>query len=149
MNRNTLAIFVLAITPICGFSQRSNICPRFVAGSSVTAPQDLFSQNGVLRVNLVYQTAVDQNGNTLFCFMTARGVESPTLHVQPGDRLLINLTNKVPPGAPMEGMSVSGKASDTCGAITMTASSVNIHYHGTNTPATCHQDEVIHTMINS
>ena len=31
----------------------------------------------------------------------------------------------------------------------MTASSVNIHYHGTNTPPTCHQDEVIHTMINS
>jgi FtsP/CotA-like multicopper oxidase with cupredoxin domain len=31
----------------------------------------------------------------------------------------------------------------------MTASSVNIHYHGTNTPATCHQDEVIHTLINS
>jgi len=30
----------------------------------------------------------------------------------------------------------------------MTASSVNIHYHGTNTPPTCHQDEVIHTLIN-
>jgi hypothetical protein len=31
----------------------------------------------------------------------------------------------------------------------MTTSSVNIHYHGTNTPPACHQDEVIHTMINS
>ena len=31
----------------------------------------------------------------------------------------------------------------------MSASSVNIHYHGTNTSPTCHQDEVIHTMINS
>jgi len=31
----------------------------------------------------------------------------------------------------------------------MTATSVNIHYHGTNTPPTCHQDEVIRTMINS
>ena len=39
---------------------------------------------------------VDQNGNTLYCFMTASGAESPTLHVHPGDRLLINLTNNVP-----------------------------------------------------
>ncbi len=40
-------------------------------------------------------------------------------------------------------------ASDLCGAATMDASSVNIHYHGTNTYPTCHQDEVIHTVINS
>src|ERR1700728_2502774 len=46
-------------------------------------------------------------------------------------------------------MTVAGTPSDTCGAVTMTASSVNIHYHGTNTPPTCHQDEVIHTMISS
>ena len=31
----------------------------------------------------------------------------------------------------------------------MDASSVNIHYHGTNTSPTCHQDDVIHTVINS
>jgi FtsP/CotA-like multicopper oxidase with cupredoxin domain len=30
----------------------------------------------------------------------------------------------------------------------MTASSVNVHYHGTNTAPTCHQDEVIHTLVN-
>jgi FtsP/CotA-like multicopper oxidase with cupredoxin domain len=31
----------------------------------------------------------------------------------------------------------------------MTASSINIHYHGTNTPPVCHQDEVIQTLVNS
>src|ERR1700689_1840581 len=31
----------------------------------------------------------------------------------------------------------------------MTASSVNLHYHGTNTSPSCHQDDVIHTVINS
>src|SRR5580698_5042631 len=31
----------------------------------------------------------------------------------------------------------------------MTAGSVNVHFHGTNTPPTCHQDEVIRTLINS
>jgi FtsP/CotA-like multicopper oxidase with cupredoxin domain len=131
-------------------------CPRFPVGSSITQPQDLFSEHGDLRVNFTYETRVDQFGNTLLCFMTESGAESPTLHVRPGDRLLINLKNNVPAPAPssvamaaMPGMTFSGRASSTCGAVTMTASSVNIHYHGTNTPPTCHQDEVIHTMINS
>ena len=31
----------------------------------------------------------------------------------------------------------------------MTAASVNMHYHGTNTPPMCHQDEVIKTLINA
>jgi FtsP/CotA-like multicopper oxidase with cupredoxin domain len=31
----------------------------------------------------------------------------------------------------------------------MTNASVNIHYHGTNTPPVCHQDEVITTVVNS
>ncbi len=31
----------------------------------------------------------------------------------------------------------------------MDTSSTNVHFHGTNTPPTCHADEVIHTLINS
>ena len=49
-------------------------CPRFPVGSPITAPQDLFSEHGVLRVNFTYQTTVDQNGNTLFCFVTENGI---------------------------------------------------------------------------
>jgi FtsP/CotA-like multicopper oxidase with cupredoxin domain len=149
------AALIFAIAEICGFAQTSSPCPRFPVGSSITAPQDLFSERGVLQVSFTYQTTIDQNGNVLFCFMTESGSESPTLHVRPGDRLLITLTNDVPAAAlsaamaAMPGMTVSGTASNTCGAVTMTASSVNIHYHGTNTPPTCHQDEVIRTMINS
>jgi len=105
-------------------------------------------------VSLTYETTLDANGNTLFCFMTASGSQSPTLHVNPGDHLMISLKDNVPAAssdamAGMAGMTVTGTASSTCGAVTMTASSVNIHYHGTNTPPTCHQDEVIRTMINS
>jgi hypothetical protein len=36
-----------------------------------------------------------------------------------------------------------------CGAKALTGSSVNIHFHGTNTAPKCHQDEVIHTLVNS
>src|SRR5580700_6168022 len=82
---------VSLIAPICGLAQSAGPCPRFPAGSTITAPQDLFSERGVLRVNLTYETAVDANGNTLFCFMTETGVQSPALHVWPGDRLLLTL----------------------------------------------------------
>ena len=149
-----IAIAVFAAAHISGLAQNST-CPRFPAGSSITQPQDLFSEHGVLRINFSYETTVDQYGNTLFCFMTSNRNQSPTLHVHPGDRLLINLKNNVLAApasdatAAMPGMAVSGRPSSTCGAVTMTATSVNIHYHGTNTSPTCHQDEVIHTMINS
>ncbi len=159
LSRTALAIIVFTVTGICGFAQGANVCPRFSAGSSISQPQDLFSEHGVLRVNFTYETRVDRFGNTLYCFMTESGAESPTLHVRPGDRLLIGLKNNVPTSASstamagmpgmMPAMTVSGRASSTCGAVTMTASTVNIHYHGTNTPPTCHQDEVINTMINS
>jgi FtsP/CotA-like multicopper oxidase with cupredoxin domain len=149
MKRNILALIVFFLMPICALAQRAAVCPRYPAGSAISAPQDLFSQNGVLRVSLTYRTTVDQNGNTLFCFMAKNGGQSPTFHVHPGDRLQINLTNAVPAGAPMPGMSISGPAESICGATTMTASSVNIHYHGTNTAPTCHQDEVIRTIVNS
>ena len=74
----------IAIAQVGAFAQGASPCPRFPVGSSITAPQDLLSQNGVLQVTFTYQTTVDQNGNTLYCFTTASGVESPTLYVQPG-----------------------------------------------------------------
>jgi FtsP/CotA-like multicopper oxidase with cupredoxin domain len=152
-------VFLVFLQPRAS-AQASGQCPRYPAGSSISQPQDLFSEHGLLRVNFTYETAMDQDGNALFCFVTDGGAESPTLHVHPGDRLLINLKNNVPATAApaalaalsgmaaMPGMMVPGTASNTCGSATMTASSVNIHFHGTNTAPTCHQDEVIHTMVS-
>jgi FtsP/CotA-like multicopper oxidase with cupredoxin domain len=139
-------------------------CPRYTAGSSVVEPKDLFSSHGLLRVNLTYKTRVDKDGNTLFCFMTDDGLQNPTLHVKPGDELMISLKNDLPSSmkpsfkkGAMKGMNMGGMPELTvsaqglanCGGMVMTDSSVNIHYHGTNTPPTCHQDEVIKTLINS
>ncbi|HTT98301.1 MAG TPA: multicopper oxidase domain-containing protein [Rhizomicrobium sp.] len=124
------------------------ICPRPQAGSEVAPPPDLYSQSGKLDVVLNYFTSVDSMGRTLFCFVTDDGKESPTLHVNPGDTINITLTNKVPsvPGAPVERVS---NDSTVCGDPDMTVTSVNMHFHGTNTSPTCHSDEVIHTLINS
>ncbi len=141
------------------------VCPRYAAGGVLVEAPDLFSKNGVLRVNLSYETRVDEQGNVLYCFMTDEGTQSPTLHVHPGDELLITLRNGLKPSLTpsfhnhaMPGMgglpelSVSGKSrpvSADCGGMVMTDTSTNLHYHGTNTPPTCHQDEVIKTLVNA
>ena len=129
-------------------ARADEICPRPGAASEVQQPPDLFSSNGVLDVALNYDTTIDQAGRTLFCFQTPDGLESPTLHVNPGDTINIMLTNTVPPvhGGPTETHSGSAKQ---CGAAAMTLSSVNMHFHGTNTSPKCHGDEVIHTLVNS
>jgi FtsP/CotA-like multicopper oxidase with cupredoxin domain len=137
------------MTPNLAAAQTGAPCARFAPGSLVQDPPDLFSQNGTLTVNLAYNTATDANGLTLFCFTTPDGAESPTLHVSPGDTLIVNVTNNVPAPVSASDMKMSTSADTVCGDTTMNSSSVNIHYHGTNTPPTCHADEVIHTLINS
>jgi FtsP/CotA-like multicopper oxidase with cupredoxin domain len=121
-------------------------CPRGTAGDVETNPPALFSSAGSLTVFFSYQTRQDDEGRTLYCFMTPDGLENPTLHVGAGDHLIINVTNNVPNTG---GMSMAVSSKDSCGATIMTSASVNIHYHGTNTPPLCNQDEVIHTLINS
>ncbi len=123
-------------------------CPRPAPGSEVQRPPDLYSSNGVLNVALNYYTALDDAGQTLFCFSTPDGLESPTLHVNPGDTINIHLTNMVPPvhGGPAE---IVSAGSNACGSATMTLTSVNMHFHGTNTSPKCHSDETIRTLVNS
>jgi len=153
--------FMFALATLPASAQSSVPCPRFAAGSTISEPADLFSQNGLLFVSLTYRTMVDQNGLTRFCFTSLDGKKSPTLHVNPGDHLVLTITNLVPSNAPglpamhmhsepgMDISSGSGKALTVCGAANMTPSSVNVHYHGTNISPTCHSDEVIRTIVNS
>jgi FtsP/CotA-like multicopper oxidase with cupredoxin domain len=132
-------------------SAQGNGCFRLPVGSTVPEPEDLFSRNGVLRVNFFYETSTDENGNRLFCYVLADGEQSPTLHVHPGDVLKLTFTNDTPAPTSSDAMQMQMSLSgpDVCGATTMDSSSTNVHFHGTNTPPVCHQDEVIHTLINS
>ena len=144
-----LAAIALLATPISAAAQVSGPCPRFAAGSTVTNPPALFSNDGALTVDLAYNTAHDADGRALYCFTTPSGTESPTLHVRPGDHLIVPVKNNLPTPSPASVMQMATNAATACGSATMDASSMNIHYHGTNTSPTCHQDEVIHTIINS
>lgn len=130
------------------------VCPRFSSGSTVSNPPQLVSQNGVLEVTFKFETTVDAKGLTRYCYITDTGLEAPTLRVSPGDKLIIHFQNDIPaaqtssqqmPGMKMQ---LSDSTTDSaCNAQTMDATSTNLHFHGVSAPPVCHQDEVIHTII--
>lgn len=119
-----------------------NPCARPKAGGIVQNPPDIYSNDGKLSVDLSYQTIASQQG-PFYCFMTPDGMENPTLHLNPGDTLTINLTNNVP-HQPNE----FELDPPHCGAKVITDSSVNLHFHGLNVSPACHSDNVIRTMVN-
>jgi FtsP/CotA-like multicopper oxidase with cupredoxin domain len=149
------------------------ICPRSAPGSAITPPPDLWSTSGVLQVTFTFQTTVDAQGLTRYCYITSTGLQSPTLHVYPGDQLIINFQNELPAATPeqlargmkmpaiagmagmaMKGMKMpmvadasTGGTSDCPGSGIMTAETTNLHFHGLNVSPTCGQDNVINTMI--
>ena len=154
----TASAFVLLclLNPARGLAEKTQPCPRpSAAGSAIVEPEDLYSSTGVLRVNLTYLTRVDSYGNTLYCFMTPDGAQSPTLHVHPGDHLVINFSNGLPSDQAskskhaMPPMIVTGAQFRPCTSAMMNDTSVNLHFHGTNVPPTCQQDEVLTTLVNS
>jgi FtsP/CotA-like multicopper oxidase with cupredoxin domain len=140
-----LALCLALLAPATAYAN-GGVCPRPAIGSEIQPPPDLFSANGKLEVSLNYFTSVDDDGRTLFCFVTTDGKLSPTFHVNPGDTLLIHLTDMVAPTGRAEKMLNS---TDACAATDMTDTSVNMHFHGLNTSPRCHSDETIHTIINS
>ena len=159
------ACAVFAQTPTSGSPTPvppvANPCTRFTAGSVVQQPPALFSRNGVLNVRFSYQQTTDSVGRLLHCFMTPDGIQEPTLAVNPGDTLIITVTNNTP-------MQPFGETFNppNCGDTTVEfppgtatnpnpngiasiGSSVNIHYHGTNVTPQCGGDNVTKTLINS
>ncbi len=145
-----LALFLCAFVPEhARAAQDGGVCPRPGPGETVQPPPDLFSENGVLKINFSYHTSVDNEGRVLFCFVTDDGLENPTLHVNPGDKIEMTVTNTLPAVGTGNGAEVISNGTDVCGNAVMTLTSVNVHFHGTNTSPTCHSDEVVRTLINS
>lgn len=160
---------ILVMAPLCALPQAAtatdsdparvapvpNPCPRFKAGSVVQQPPALSSSDGVLNVRFSYQQTTDSVGRLLHCFMTEDGLESPTLHVKPGDTLNLTVTNNTP-ASPLGEVLDPPNCGDTTSEFTppsngiaSVGSSMNIHYHGTNVSPRCHGDNVTRTLINS
>jgi FtsP/CotA-like multicopper oxidase with cupredoxin domain len=128
-------------------------CHRPSMGSAVPEPQDLRSVDGELTVDLRFSNYVETDGSVRYCYTTADGKESPTLRLNPGDLLILNLKNGLT--GPGDGSGAAGhhahvdakNSGDPCTSGLMTATSTNLHFHGLTIPPVCHQDDVLYTSI--
>ncbi len=147
-----MILFILG-AGIPALAQKSplEICPRPIAGSTASDPEDLRSDHGLLRVTLKFHTSADPQGNIRYCYIYKDGAQAPTLRVHPGDTLILNLENEIAPGsshaatAPHQ-MRMQMQP-DSCAEAKMTASATNLHFHGLMIPPVCHQDDVLHTVV--
>jgi len=132
-------------------------CPRPSPGATVPEPEDLRSQDGVLKVDLTVRNFTQPDGTTRFCYFDAHGNQSPTLRLSPGDLLILNLkndlidSNHVVPATTYSRnhnhAAGAEKESDPCQSATMSLTSTNLHFHGLTVPAVCHQDDVLKTSL--
>jgi FtsP/CotA-like multicopper oxidase with cupredoxin domain len=138
----------------CGFSVLSVTaqCPkRPDAGTVIQDALSLSSASGVLNAELTVRHSVDTGGYNHYCFnyKTDKGeVEAPTLRLNQGDQLLLDVKDRIESDDLEGNMNMPPPPGKICGdGGDMTLSSTNVHFHGLNVPPTCHQDDVLTTLI--
>jgi FtsP/CotA-like multicopper oxidase with cupredoxin domain len=150
------AFLAPTFTPCRAQEVADDACPRPSQGGAVPEPQDLRSQNGVLKVDLTVHNFHDPSGSTRYCYITAEGSQSPTLRLNPGDLLILTLKNDLTEPQHAAASSIqtqshphakSATDPDPCLSGAMTSTSTNLHFHGLTVPALCHQDDVLKTSI--
>ena len=91
-----------------------DMCPtRPLPGSLVVNPLDLYSQGGVLNVNMTLENQEGTDHFMHYCYSyiyQGQQIEAPTLRLNPGDQLVLNLTNSIQ--APYEIRQVSQENGD-------------------------------------
>lgn len=150
-----IALFTAAQMVCRAQTTPQDACPRSTLGSLVPEPEDLRSQNGVLKVHLTIRNFIHPDGSIRYCYISDDGGEAPTLRLSPGDILILNLKNDLSDlghsaassNHPLHDGSKPGKFSDPCTNGAMSAISTNLHFHGLTVPAVCHQDDVLSTSI--
>ncbi len=140
-----------ACLPASAYAQKSpsETCPRAPIGSVVTDPENLRSENGVLKVSLAFKSYLSPAGETRFCYIYEKdGAQAPTLRLKPGDTLILTLKNALA-SSPKNSMGAMGMSiSAPCASATITSSSTNLHFHGIAVPPICHQDDVLKTVVD-
>ena len=144
----------LLMVLLCGISfvsLRAQCPARPDAGTVVQDAPSITSVKGVLSAELTMQHSVDAAGYTHYCYIyeSSKGVvEAPTLRVNQGDQLLLDVKNRIESDGDSSGISGMDMSAPVCGDTgTMTVSSTNVHFHGLNVPPVCHQDDVLTTLI--
>ena len=141
-------------TPVTVPKASRAICQRPASGSVVAEPEDIRSENGVLKLELTIRSSVEADGHVRYCYLAKDGSEAPNVRVKPGDWVTLSLKNdiEVPPPSVANSMKMGNPGKPMPGACTkteMTPVSTNLHFHGLTVPPVCHQDEVLTTMIQA
>ena len=131
-------------------------CPRPAPGSPAPEPEDLRSENGILKVELAVRNERQADGSTRYCYVLGDGNQSPTLRLKPGELLILSLRNRLSDTSSADthahaNHAVPGdkhdRTPDPCTSGVMTLTSTNLHFHGLTLPPVCHEDEVFKTSI--
>lgn len=153
MSLGSKCLFVILL---CGFSLQICVAqcpPRPQPNTVLNDAPSIYSQNGVLNAALTLGYSVDVSGYTHYCYQYVEPtgvVEAPTLRVNPGDQLLLNVTDGIPSTATesKSAMHMMAAGAATCGdGGSATLQSTNVHFHGLSVPPVCHQDDVLETLI--
>jgi len=129
--------------------------PRPAAGSAVAEADEVRSENGVLRVDLDYRSSVETSGQKRYCYLYEGRGEAPTLRVKPGDLVILRLKNDVDVAVHSGGAkSHQHSTPGACAGGEMPATAAmgaftNLHFHGLTLAPVCHEDDVLHTMIEA
>jgi FtsP/CotA-like multicopper oxidase with cupredoxin domain len=158
-----LGLGILAMAVGSAFAQGPMCPPRPEAGTLVQNPLDLYSENGVLSVDMTIENSFGTDGFEHYCYVyvyQGQQVEAPTFRLNPGDQLQLNLTNNInvsngPVNKHPKRMSMpmfqppppGNNPPDDCNGGMVLPSTTNVHFHGLNVPPICHQDQVIYTLI--
>jgi len=149
----TLASFAFAQAVHAG-SPEHDPCSRPASGAEVPEPRNLYSEHGILKVDLSIHNYRERDGSVRYCYLLPDGSESPALRLYPGDLLILHLTNDLTdPDASAStahshmAHSPAVRASDPCTSGAMTPVSTNLHFHGLTVPPVCHQDDVLRTSV--
>ncbi|HEY3971394.1 MAG TPA: multicopper oxidase domain-containing protein [Candidatus Sulfotelmatobacter sp.] len=154
MRRKSTSKFLLAIA-VCGFSVLTLVaqdCPaRPASGTVVADPFNIVSQNGALNATFTMGHSVDSGGYTHFCYKyqaPGQVVEAPTLRVNPGDVLNLDVVDGIKNSGIVSKMNMAPPTGPACGdGGAATINSTNVHFHGMNVAPVCHQDDVLTTLI--
>jgi FtsP/CotA-like multicopper oxidase with cupredoxin domain len=151
-----LCLATVLVSPWTANPVSAQYCPRPAVGSIVTEPVDLRSSAGTLSVELHFRGDTSPGGQSTYCYLYHSAAQSPTLRLHPGDVLKLTLFNDLEPSQysaepsanPHSHHSSAQSAHASCTPDNaMTAFSTNLHFHGMTISPTCHQDEVLHTVV--
>src|SRR5271166_1602065 len=125
--------YLLAVV-ICGFAflRPAAQCPkRPDPGTVVEDALSLNSVNGVLKAELTTRHSVHSGGYNHYCqnYKTDEGeVESPTLRLNQGDQLVLDVKDRIDSGDDSGGMEMDMSGLASCGdGGTPALSSTNVH----------------------